>query len=401
MSNLPISNMEQFKKQIDNPKQVISDNTNQNVVKVRKNLIIAYQSDQGGCGNIRTGIPMSYINSAFGRGGRLNISLTTFFIFQPEVLVNVRSIWFQRMMDPKQLERVSEYKRIQEQFKFKMIYDLDDNIYGHNELQGGNKQDGVPSYNFGSEKIDDIIKSTSIKIMNLMDTVCTSTDYLGNILKNNGVTVPIKTVYNTIPLFFYGNKKKEPIKEKITKPRIIYTGSPTHYHNGKELLGDWENNWLEYITKSVIDNKIDFICMGGCPFFFENIKGRSNFKIIEWHPFYNYHLPLLDFKADFSIGPLVINQFNRAKSDIKAIESYASGSLFIGTIFNDKTPSPYDNCFLKLYNDCSVKDIQTIIEEYSYPEKYNDVMNKQYQYLLNEGRYTESPKFINNLLSII
>jgi len=111
---------------------------------------------------------------------------------------------------------------------------------------------------------------------------------------------------------------------------------------------------------------------------------------------------LLRYRPHFSIGPLVPNRFNYCKSDIKAIEAYATGSVFIGTApFYNGKPSPYDNCFLKLHDRCSVQDIENMIEEHTNPDKFNDIINKQYQYLIDAGRYTESPKFINYLLSII
>jgi hypothetical protein len=48
--------------------------------------------------------------------------------------------------------------------------------------------------------------------------------------------------------------------DKIEKLKVIYSGSPTHWHEGKKLLGDWGSGaWLEFIKKQTFDNKIDLI----------------------------------------------------------------------------------------------------------------------------------------------
>ena len=129
--------------------------------------------------------------------------------------------------------------------------------------------------------------------------------YIENELK---ITVPITVVPNAVPMYFWGNKKKSPKKNPIKKPRIVYTGSPTHYSNQEKLLGDFENSWKDFVIKNVLEDKIQFICMGDLPWFFEGIKDKIG--IIPWVNSYQYHLAVKDVNADFAIGPLVKNNFN-------------------------------------------------------------------------------------------
>lgn len=390
-----------FKDKI-NPKQA----PQQKVMQIKKNIVLCAPSDSSGCGHIRCIFPFTYLNSVFGKSRLLNPVILPFYTFQSNILIRARSLFFQRQMDPRHVEIIKMYKELKAKYGYKMVYDIDDFIY-----QGPAEGECIPKYNFGSEKITDEIRNASIEIMNMMDLVCVSSDFLGSYLKEKrNVTTPIRTIPNSICLYMWGTQRKKPIKEKIARPKIIYTGSPTHWSERHKMLGDWENSWVEYIRKSIRDNKIDFFMMG-CPsipkmgakppFFFEEFAGRSNFKAMGWVNSFQYHLPIKNFAADFSIGPLVQNYFNYSKSDIKAIESYASGSAFIGTVFTNGMPSPYDSNFIKAKDNISVKEIEELIDFNSYPENYNTVIKNQYNFLKTKGRYLESPEYTNLLTSVI
>jgi len=397
MNKIPTSNLDNFKKHLLNPNTpyVIEDQEQLGEIsKIQKNLVISYVSDSTGCGHIRNIFPLTYINSVFGKSGRFNIIISPTMILQHDILMRTRSIFFQRTMAPGHIDAVRQYKSLQSKFDYKMIYDIDDFIW-----KGPDEGECIPAYNFGGYTIGDDVRQSSIDIMNLMDLVCTSTDFLGQYIKKRGVHVPIITIPNSISQYFWGNQRKKPIKQKIVKPKVVYSGSPTHYYNEKRLEGDWDNAWLEWVLKNVKENKIEFLCMGGLPFFFEEIKNKI--KIVQWVNSYQYHLPIKNFKPDFGIAPLVPNYFNYSKSDIKHIEYCAIGALSIGTIFKNGKPSPYDNNFLKVYNDCSVKDIDDLFWHLTEPEVYNDILKKQYNMLYDDGRYMESEIFLNQLTKIL
>ena len=438
--NQYISNFEEFKKQLDN--SIINEQIQQQkFVKIQKNLVLFYKSDDSGCGHVRSILPAMYLNAVFGKSGQLRPVVLPFFVFQPEILVYTRSIFFQRTMNPAQLPLVQKYKELQSQFQYKMVYDIDDFIF-----KGDDPGEDVPDYNFGKKTISDEVRKTAIEIMNLMDVVCVSTEFLGDYIKNKcGVKTPIKVVPNSVPMYFYGPKQRAPITEKIKVPKVIWTGSPTHYmdsnyveKNGQKITvfpvysedrktipyyrdergiekynpsdvkknqqkGDLDNAWCEWIIKSVKDKKIKFLMMGTnhIPFFFKELEGNENFKIIGWLNTFQYNMPILDYQPDIGIAPLVSNFFNRSKSDIKSIEYMAAGCLSIGTVFSDGTPSPYDNNFVKAPDNITVEEIDELIDKYTEPDIYNDIIRKQYQYLHENGRYLESAKFVNYLGSIL
>lgn len=413
--------MKLFEKELE---ESLSKQTNttpppQQGTKVTKDLVIGYISDSAGCGHIRTQFPMSYFNSVFARSGTSFLVSPTF-IWQQDILMRSRSLFFQRQMSPGHLNIIQTYKQHQPQFQYKMIWDMDDFIWERNELQGGTSDTGVPSYNFGHIGITEEVVHASKEIMKLMDVCTFSTPYLADYAKNELGIKNTLVIPNSIPKFFWGNRKKRQITSKIVKPRVLYTGSPTHYRNmipafapgqnpqfpngfgGLDAkLGDFENSWKEWCIKNVKEDKIEFIIMGGTPWFFEEIKNRSNVTIINWVPSFNYHNEVINSRADFGIMPLVPNKFNYSKSDIKAIEYYAAGIVAIGNTFDNGNPSPYDKCPVKLDWNASVEQIDEVFWNLTNPESYNIILSEQYNIMNNEGRYTESKKYVDHFVDVL
>lgn len=397
---LPTSNIDVFRQHLLNPNKSFELTTQEGkLMKVQKNLVLSYVSDAAGCGHIRNIFPMTYMNSLFGKTGRFNIIMSPVMIFQHDVLLRTRSIFFQRTMSPSLIKAIQSYKNNQKKYGYKMIYDIDDFIW-----QGPEEGECIPAYNFGGKSISDEVRKSSFEIMNMMDIVCVSTKFLGEYIKDHGVTNPeIKVVYNTVPQYFWGPNRKRPIQKKIEKPTFLWSGSPTHYSNQDKLKGDMDNVWCEWIIKNVKDNKINFVQMGGLPFFFEPIKNKI--KVIGWVNSFQYPIAVKSGRADFLIGPLVPNFFNASKSDIKAAEAYAVGAVFIGNTWKgtkyEKYPSPYDDCPVNVPYNISYEDLDKIIWDLTEPANYNKIIQQQYQIMDNNGRWLESQKYIQMMTSIL
>ena len=366
---------------------------------VNKNLILNLISDYAGQGTIRNIWPFQTINAIYGQKQQLINNWLHFFPDNPSVLASAQAMYFQRQMNPQQLLAVQHYKSNQQQFKYRMIWDMDDMVWGFNEKQGGSVEEGIPSYNGAWSNITAEMKNTSIEIMKCMDVCTFSTQYLADYVKKefdiqNTVVVP-----NTVPKAYWGEHNRQPIKSTIKKPRIVYTGSPTHYSNPEKLLGDWDNAWKDYIINKVNANEIDFAVFGGLPWFFESIKDKIDIK--PWVPIFNLHQEIKKGNYDFCINPLVRNDFNYGKSDLKLVECSAAGIACVGTVFTNGKPSPYDHAFINAPDDITEEGIDKLIKKFSKPKLFNEVIEKQTNWIEEEGRWTESPKYINNLVKII
>ena len=385
MITVPTSTLENFRMQILNPNIAFSGQQQDlKISKIVKTIVIAIPSDSTGCGFIACTQPLTYLNSVFGKSGTFNMLITPSLILQHDILMKARTLFIQRAMDPNVVPYYKEYKNLQSKFGYKMVYTIDDWVF---KAENG---ETIPTYNFGNVGITDAVREACIEIMKLCDLITSPSKYLLDYITNTlKVNVPTKYVPNTIAQYFFGSKRKKPITEKIQKPKILYSGSPCHWHDGLKLYGDWEGAWYEWLNKAIRDNKISYTAMGGCPWFLQDVKNKI--KVVDWKNSFEFHKPIIDVRPDFMIGPLVTNYFNASKSDIKYIEACAAGSLFIGDVFSDSTlKSPYEDCIVKLPNKKTVKDIEDCIEFYSYPENYNKVIKAQYDMLIRDGRYLES-----------
>src|SRR5690606_19867802 len=126
-------------------------------------------------------------------------------------------------------------------------------------------------------------------IMSMMDVITVSSEflkfYIENVLKIN---VPVVVVKNSISKYFWGMERRKGIDKRLEKPKVLYTGSPTHFSNEKKMKGDWDNAWCDYVIKAVKTDRIDFTCMGGnVPWFFESVKNKI--KTIPWVNSFQYH----------------------------------------------------------------------------------------------------------------
>ena len=369
-------------------------------MQVPKNMIFNFISDYAGQGTIRTIWPFSALNAIYAQKGQLISQQLLFFPQEPHILNRARTLYFQRQFHPSHVPIIMYYKNMQHQFKYKMVWEMDDMIWGFNETQGGSKEEGIPSYNKAHDKITAELKAASIEIMNQMDLLTFSTQYLADYVRDElGVTIPSTVVPNTVPMAYWGQDHRADITKDIKKPKVIYTGSPTHYNNQEKLLGDWDNSWKEWVIKSVKNDEIDFTCFGGLPWFFEEIKDKI--KIVNWVQSFRLHLDIKAENADFCINPLTPNQFNYSKSDLKLVESSAGGIACVGTTFTNDNPSPYDECKIRVPNNATVEDIDKIMKPFYNKDKFNEVIKSQYKWMSDEGRYTEHAKHINKLVKVV
>jgi len=388
-----------LKQQVGNLASV-SNKTNQKEIKIAKNLVVCFPSDFTGCGHIRCIYPTMFLNSIYGKSGKMICITAPFYIKQTEILQRARTMYFQRHMTQQAFGMLSNYKQLQKELKYKMVWDMDDMIWGKNELLGGSKKTGVPSYNFGYKNIGDEVREYSVKIMNLMDTCTFSTQYLVDFVKEKfDPQTELKVVPNCVPQFFWGDRVREDKTEPIKKLKVLYTGSPTHYSNFSKALGDFDNAWRKWVIESVNNETIDFICMGGLPWFFESIKDKIT--VYSWVDSMRYHNFAKNVKADIGIMPLVPNDFNHAKSDIKYIEYCALSLPAIGTVFTNGKPSPYDNCELTVKDNCTVDDINEVVDKLRQPKYYNNIKNKQFKMLSEKGRWMESVEYVKLVTSVL
>ena len=162
--------------------------------------------------------------------------------------------------------------------------------------------------------------------------------------------------------------------------------------------GDWNTGLCDWVIKNVKEDKIDFYVMGSLPFFWQEIQHKIQF--LPWTDSHSFPRKFMEINADFSIASIVDNPFNRAKSSLRFTEACACGCVFMGNIFEKNDESPYR----EIHKDCKIKDTSTVeeIDKVFWPltkkDKYNEILEWQYEYANNNALWLESEQHLNEML---
>lgn len=383
-----------------------------------KRIALIYCRDHSGCSHVRLRYNTEYIN-----GHELGVEpvLLPFPTFDPALLSAAKSIVIQRPCVGTDIQLLKRYKELQPKFGFKLVGEFDDLIFYTGDSD--ESIDGVPPYNPGHANMKehkDEIKAVLSQTLPLLDLIVVSTDYLKKSIEKVFGVNNVMVIKNVVPRFLWNFERKMPIKQDLVKPRIIYSGSPTHYQQPIPKLapgqhpnfpnghpgqpgdrGDWNTALCDWVIRMVKENKIDFYIMGALPFFFEEIKEKIQF--IPWADSHTFPRKFMEVHADFSIASIVDNPFNKAKSSLRFTEACATGCVFIGNIFSESDTSPYR----EIHNDCkfteksTVDDIDAMFWKLCKKDKYNEVLNWQYEFINNSGCWLESAQHINQMMLML
>lgn len=383
-----------------------------------KNIAIIYCRDTSGCSHVRLRYNAEYIN-----GHELGIVpvLMPYYTFEAQYLAHAKSIVFQRPVNKVDIDLLTRYKELQPKFGYKLVGEFDDLIFITGDAED-EKEDGVPSYNPSSDQIHKNMKEMMDimrKTLPLLDLIVVSTPYLKKVIERVFHVSNVLVVKNVVPRYLWNFERKKNITEDIIKPRVIYSGSPTHYRqpipkllpgqhpnfpNGHPGLpgdrGDWNTALCDWVIKNVKEDKIDFYVMGALPFFWEEIKDKIQF--IPWADSHTFPRKFMEVHADFSIASIVDNPFNRAKSSLRFTEACACGCVFMGNIFAANDDSPYreihEDC--KFTDKASIDDIDNVFWKLCKKDKYNEILNWQYDFINNSGCWLESSQHLNEMMLV-
>ncbi len=373
-----------------------------------KNLVLILTSDFSGCSHYRLRYKASYFGAVCEQLGFTPVLLPAP-LFDFNYLAMTKAIIMQRPIADIQVEWAKRYKALQPKFGFSMIFELDDQVFN---IDG----ECVPAYNSASLNFNgDKLTENCRKVLPLFDKVVVSTEYLKQKIEEVFDIHTVSVIRNVIPRYLWSYPRKKPITEDIKKPTVVYSGSPCHYRNPVPkrdpspqepngfggigpLKGDMDNAWCDWVIKNVREDKINFVCMGALPWFWEPIKDKI--KVINWVDCVSFPRQVLETNADFSFAPLVENHFNKCKSSLRFTESCAAGQVFLGTVFPD---SPYNEIHpdCKCPLDITVSEIDEKFWNLCKKENYNSTLQWQYDFINNNNYWLESDEHVNKWLAMI
>jgi len=186
--------------------------------------------------------------------------------------------------------------------KVKIVVDLDDNVF---EIPFGN----IAMFFWGNSKIEKM--ASLVKYADLV--ICSTEPLKDYVVKNlNDKAVVLK---NCLDLDQWEDTEEE---NDVVKIGWVY--SKTHIPD----IGECKKAIQE--IKKEYGDKISIELFGG-----DNTVFDVETVVHEPIEFRQYHYKLMRLNWDISIAPLVDNEFNRGKSNIKWLESTMAGSAFIGS----------------------------------------------------------------------
>ena len=277
---------------------------------------INYAADYSGCGFWRIFWPEMVINSS-GKG--CSSSLTAM-VFDPRWYHGVRSVKVQRQASTDQKKFMYLLKQIQQEHGFKLIYEVDDVVF----------REEIPDYNKFKFAFDnDEIRNNCIEIINMCDEVTVTCDFMRKLYQEKTGKQEITVIPNFVPYFWMGhlfnrNKIYQNYDKYKKKPRVLYAGSGAHYDVDNKNNGVDDFSHVLEMVKRTID-KYQWVFLGAFPPPLLPYVQSGKIEFHNWQTLINYPQFLNSLDVQASIAPLMDNNFNKSKSDIKYIESCTLG----------------------------------------------------------------------------
>jgi hypothetical protein len=242
-------------------------------------------------------------------------------ITNPEFYTNVKVIRVQRQATKNQLEFVKFLKKeIQPRVGCRIVYEIDDIIF----------REDIPDYNkFKFAFESDEIRESSLEIMKLCDEITCTCEFMRDYYREKTGKEEVTVIPNFPPKFWIGNFFNEKrvtqlYKKHQNKPRILYAGSGAHFDvDNKDKQRDDFNHVIEAVIKT--RKRFQWVFVGAFPIALRPYVQSGEIEFHPWQQIYLYPEKLNDLEIQMAVAPLVDNNFNRAKSDLKYIEACALG----------------------------------------------------------------------------
>jgi hypothetical protein len=294
---------------------------------------VQYIADQSGCSHYRMIWPEQLLNA---EGKAMSSSLTCM-VFQKQWYHGVKVVKLQRQATDVQKQFMQFLKSIQPECGFRIVYEVDDVVFSED----------IPDYNkfkFAFESTE--VRQNCIDMINMSDEVTVTCPFMKELYQLRTGKKEISVIPNFPPNWWMGylyNRDKifRDYDKNYRKPRILYTGSGAHFDVDNKNGGvDDFTHVIDAVRKTV--DKFQWVFIGCFPPLLRDLVESRKVEFHPWQTLYKYPHMVFNLNPTVTIAPLHDNNFNKAKSDIKFIESSIMG---IPSFCQDMCT--YDNAMFK------------------------------------------------------
>lgn len=277
---------------------------------------VNYVADYGGCGFWRMLWP-EYMINIYQKGV---VSSGIAMVLDPRFYHDVRSVRLQRQATPQQVQLMKHLKGISQQNGMKMLYEVDDVIF---------RQD-IPQYNGCRHAFDNPdIERSSKEAMMLCDKVTVVSEYMADYYRKRTGHPDISYIPNYMPKFWFDRyyspeKIQKRYEQNKKKPRVGVFASGTHVDVRLQNGGlDDFSHVNDIILKTCKD--IQWVVVGSKPHRLAPYIDNGTIEFLPWVNLNDYPAMMDRMNVNLTFAPLLDNEFNRSKSDIKITEAGALG----------------------------------------------------------------------------
>jgi len=329
---------------------------------------INYLADFGGCSFYRCMAPNIMLNLY----QKAVITELTTMVLDPRFYLGVKAIKVQRQATPVQRDFLRQLKKLSEEMKFKLIYEVDDVVF----------REDIPDFNRNKDAFtSNEIRESILEIMGMMDEITVTCDFMRDYYIEKTGNKKITVIPNYLLKWWFdryynlGTLVKNFEKNK-KKPIVSIFASGTHVDVTNRTN---QNDDFATVVPAIIKTRKDFRWQFyGCyplplkPFI---DAGEITFK--PWAELPEFPAAMANSETAITFAALQDNNFNKAKSNIKLLES---GALGLPCVCPDMVT--YKDALLKYSNanefiDCikTVTKNQTVYADYckkarAYTEQY-------------------------------
>ncbi len=277
---------------------------------------INYLADYSGCGHWRILWPEQVINST-GRGMSQS---TTAMVADPRWYEKVKAVKLQRQASGSQKQFLEHLKKVQQEHDFKIIYEVDDVVF----------REEIPDYNKFKFAFDNNeVRQNCIDMINMVDEVTVTCDFMRRLYTEKTGQQNITVIPNFVPNFWMGHlfdikRVQSSFDKNKKKPRILYTGSGAHYDVDNKTGGKDDMSEVLNVIRKTID-KYQWVFVGAFPPPLADLVRTGKIEFHPWKNLLEYPHFIANLNPQLMVAPLEVNNFNRAKSDIKFIEACTLG----------------------------------------------------------------------------